>query len=295
MKLFQYLTASFLLHALIWVAFSNSTVDRYTMKTPLEIEVLERDPETQNQRQIVMDPGLKELNEAIDKLKKKTNLLSARTQRVKDEQVLKKPEKPQQAAEVQATPSREPPRPQSSLDRKQPSPWDPPPLTGAGLSARAELQDHAETEKLSTVQLGSSALQEFLPDVKSGSFTSLNTDQFLFYTFYSRINEQIRNRWVENLRRFSNQTHPMEIDKLSRQRQITEVEILLDPEGRYVKTIYHNRSQAVELDEAASLAFPMAQPFINPPVEIVQDDGYIHLHYAFHVHWRPRSWAREDN
>lgn len=290
MKLFQHLTASILLHALLWAVLANSTVGRLSSKSPLEIEILERTPEASQKRQIVMDPGLKELNDAVKKLKEKARLLSDRTQRVQEEQVARQPlgqPQPRRPSKPAAN------KPTSSLDRKQSSPWDPPPLSGAGPSARAELEQQSEAEKISTVQLGSSALQEFLPEVKSGSFTSLNTDQFLFYTFYSRINEQIRNRWVENLRRFANRTHPLEIDKLSRQQQVTEVEILLDPNGRYIKTIYHNRSQDSQLDEAASLAFPMAQPFINPPSEIVQDDGYIHLHYAFHVYWRPRSWARE--
>lgn len=44
---------------------------------------------------------------------------------------------------------------------------------------------------------GVSTTGEQLPqDIQIGDFTALNTDRFVYYTFYARIEEQIRHRWV---------------------------------------------------------------------------------------------------
>jgi hypothetical protein len=141
------------------------------------------------------------------------------------------------------------------------------------------------------VTLDQSTISEYLPQLREGGFSSLNTDQFVYYTFYARINEQVRNRWVQNLQQFFANTSPQELNRLSTRNQVTEIEILLDQKGNYYRTIYHRKSQSNAIDQAGAFAFENAAPFINPPSEMIEKDGYIHLFYQLNVLTRPQYVA----
>jgi len=53
-----------------------------------------------------------------------------------------------------------------------------------------------ELQEMNQLNRGVSTLGNSLPtDVKIGSFTALNTDRYLYYSFYARIEELIRFRW----------------------------------------------------------------------------------------------------
>ncbi|HMN69995.1 MAG TPA: hypothetical protein PKC28_15745, partial [Bdellovibrionales bacterium] len=52
------------------------------------------------------------------------------------------------------------------------------------------------------VAIGQSSIAEFIPGIEEGAFTALNTDQFTYYTFFARMNEQVRNRWVSAVRAY---------------------------------------------------------------------------------------------
>jgi hypothetical protein len=59
-----------------------------------------------------------------------------------------------------------------------------------------------ELAEMNQLSQGQSAVGEALPTtVKVGSFTALNTDRYLFYTFYARIEELIRYRWESRVQR----------------------------------------------------------------------------------------------
>ena len=77
--------------------------------------------------------------------------------------------------------------------------------------------------------------------------------------------------------------------------RMTRLEVILNKEGDYIKTILHQKSGVKELDDAAILAFKRGAPFLNPPQEMVQPDGKIHLHYSFNIYWSPKHIARSSN
>ena len=60
-------------------------------------------------------------------------------------------------------------------------------------STSRELLMPADPRRLSGVSMSGERLPE---DVRIGNFTALNTDRFVYYTFYARVEEQIRHRWV---------------------------------------------------------------------------------------------------
>lgn len=140
-------------------------------------------------------------------------------------------------------------------------------------------------------QIGDSTISDYIPEVREGGFTSLNQDQFLYYTFYARINEQIRNHWIENVRAILANSARSQISQWAEKAQITSFEVLVSPEGKYVKTILYRHSDSLPLDTAAVSALRLASPYNNPPSELVEADGFIHLRYQFHVELRPSLLA----
>ena len=138
-------------------------------------------------------------------------------------------------------------------------------------------------------ELGSSTVGEELPqDIRVGNFTALNTDRYLYYSFYARVEEQVRHRWIKYvhgvLYSYQN-THP----RAGGETWVTTIEILLDKNGYFVKGIVHDPSGLKGLDLAPVHAFREANQIPNPPAEMVKDDGLIHLDYQFFVHNEPQT------
>lgn len=139
------------------------------------------------------------------------------------------------------------------------------------------------------IVMGGSALAEYIPGVKEGGFTALNTDQFTYYTFFARINEQVRYRWVSLVRSYIGGLSETALNQLSQYQRVYQIEIVLSDTGQYMKGFIHHSSGEQALDMTAIDAFQAAAPFLNPPKGLVEDDGYIHLHYSFLIEFRPRN------
>src|SRR5207237_944423 len=109
--------------------------------------------------------------------------------------------------------------------------------------------------------------------------------------FFARIHEQIRNRWIDNLRALVNSASQSELSKWSDHPQITEFEVLLTPEGKYVRTIIFRQADNHAIDSTSISAIRLAALFTNPPSEIVEPDGFVHLRYLFQLEFRPSLFA----
>jgi len=150
-------------------------------------------------------------------------------------------------------------------------------------------------QSLRTVAIGQSSLSQVIPGVEEGAFTALNTDQLEFYAFYQRANEQIRNRWVGLIRDYLGQLAARDMEILARRNRTTQIEVILNPSGEFVRSVVHSSSGDKGLDQAASESFRRAAPFPNPPSEMVKADGLIHLFYAFTLYLRPPSFGPAVN
>lgn len=135
---------------------------------------------------------------------------------------------------------------------------------------------------------GFSTVGETLPrELEVGSFTSLNTDRYLFYSFFMRIEELIRYNWESYVKDTINRTPRSEFLKQTGEFWVTHVEIQLKPNGEFYRALLLKSSGIQGFDYAAVDAFSQARRFPNPPAEMVEDDGLIHLKYSFTVHYRP--------
>lgn len=168
-------------------------------------------------------------------------------------------------------------------------------------SARDEVNVKPAQEKsddsnssLFNMPRGVSTTGESLPrEVEVGSFTALNTDRYLYYSFYARVEELIRYPW-ENAVRWTLETTPRAAFQSNVQRNwITHVDIVLKPNGEFKSALLLKESGVRGFDRAAVQAFANAKLFPNPPQELIEGDGYIHLRYRFNVYVDPRLIGRQ--
>lgn len=137
---------------------------------------------------------------------------------------------------------------------------------------------------------GFSTVGETLPrELEVGSFTSLNTDRYLFYSFFMRIEDLIRYNWESYVKDTINRTPRSHFLQNTTDLWVTQVEIQLTPAGDFHRALLLKSSGIEGFDWAAVDAFSQARRFPNPPQEMVEDDGLIHLKYSFTVHYRPAT------
>lgn len=134
-----------------------------------------------------------------------------------------------------------------------------------------------------------STVGELLPDdVALGDFTALNTDRFKYYSFYSRVEELVRFRWERGLQQALNSfDRQYLLGTIGRRTWLTRIEFWLTPDGKFHSAHLHKESGVRRFDLAAVNAFKDAAFFPNPPREMVEKDGFIHLQYSFNVRWSP--------
>lgn len=140
-------------------------------------------------------------------------------------------------------------------------------------------------KELQRFDAGESTISVQLPDdIAVGSFTALNTDRHLYYSFYARIEDMIYLRWAENVKKALD-TLPTDYKKanLAGKSLRTDLIVLLKPNGEFYRAEVHNSSGIKRFDVSPALAFQDARIFPNPPQEMVREDGFIHISYSFIV------------
>lgn len=239
-------------------------------EAPIQIEIKDKD---QSHKTTVMDPAI---GKVLKEIKDQTKRWSKENRRVEQETSAMGLE--QQPSSSQGGSSQQQQRMQQQRPQQQAERED---------SAQSKLNPLLQNSgALRSVVTGQSTRGEFIPGLQQGSFTALNTDQFTYYTFFARMNEQIRPRWVSRLRDFAYGLNQLELQKLAQYPRTTQVEFILDKTGKLIDTVVHLTSGYRQLDFAGSDAFKDAAPINNPPQGLVGEDGKIHLFYNFTVHWR---------
>jgi TonB family protein len=162
------------------------------------------------------------------------------------------------------------------------------------INPRSASKGYKPVELFPRDQYMRSTVGESLPDdVSVGDFTALNTDQYQFYTFYARVEDLVRYRWESHVRNAIDYFDRRAVVKnISQKTWITQIEFLIDPNGHLKKAILLKESGIALFDQSSVRAFEDAKVFPNPPKEMVQSDGFIHLRYSFHVYFNPSYMAR---
>lgn len=295
------LTLSILLHiAFILLLVFMPKPEEPVRQDRTEITIL--DPNDAKKAQAFVTDTAIPKKDLIEELKKKAEFLSKETKRVKEEMKARNNGRTQnQDLNNLLSPTLEAP---SAMGSKQQAGNGKPGSENKKQSAEEVhsslngLQPKAhEVGGINAAQegfgknlvIGSSSLAEYIPGIKEGGFTALNTDQFTYYTFFERVNEQVRYRWVSFVRNYIGGLSETALNQLATYQRAYQIEIVLSGDGHYLKGFIHRSSGDNALDMTAIDAFQGAAPFLNPPKGLVEDDGNIHLHYSFIVEFRPRT------
>ncbi len=247
---------------------------------PTEITIVETDSRKDRQAFVTetdLKPALKELQD-------KAEFLSQFTKRVKRQM---------RAANDGPTVNAQPSEPQ--LNRLNERAQEQTSTTQTEDSEGIGLRPMGGNPTMRTVAIGASSLAEYIPGVQVGAFTALNTDSFTYYTFFARMNEQVRNRWVSLVRSYVGSLSQQHLETLSRRERQSVIEIVLNAEGKFEAAIVQMSSGDQGLDRIPGESFEMAAPFLNPPRGLMESDGKIHLKYAFVLQFRPPSLGPAQN
>lgn len=142
-------------------------------------------------------------------------------------------------------------------------------------------REEQQGQKTAAASAEASQTNDYLKDVAPGGETLLNTREFKYYTYYSRIRRQLSQHWQPQVR--------TKLEKMFRQGRriasdkdhVTKLLITLDQEGLLVKVQVLTESGVADLDQAATDAFRAAAPFPNPPKGIIESDGTVKIRWDF--------------
>lgn len=247
----------------------------------VEIKILNQPLSQKETKQIVRDSTLPEklkVKESEDPL----SFLSRQTQRVK---------KQSQALLSGMTANRaNQPENQKTKQNKTRSQTQRPKDFDAFAPGYRKIPEIAEQPKMDK---GVSTIGEALPkEVSVGSFTALNTDRYLYYSFFARVEELIRFRWESAVQQTINYTSPARLATNVQGVWNTQLQVIINATGE-IKAIKIMKESGLQgFDQSAVQAFVQSRTLPNPPKEMIEEDGLIRLDYAFQVRYSPRALVR---
>lgn len=142
-----------------------------------------------------------------------------------------------------------------------------PPTPGQGGSANSP-QAQSQTD-------------DYLKDVETGMQTMLSSREFVYYSYYARIKERIKQHWEPSIREKVRMVFKTGRTIASTKDHITQVVVTLNKKGELTHVEVITPSGIVQLDQAAVEAFRAAQPFPNPPQGLIEEDGQIRIRWDF--------------
>ncbi len=126
-----------------------------------------------------------------------------------------------------------------------------------------------------------SKTDDHIENVNTGMQTMLSTREFVYYAYYNRIKEALRQHWEPNVREKVKIIYRQGRTIASAKDRVTQVVVTLNPSGELVKVEVLTQSGVMDLDSAAVEAFRQAAPFPNPPKGMVESDGTIKIRWDF--------------
>ena len=109
--------------------------------------------------------------------------------------------------------------------------------------------------------------------------TRLNTKEYRYFGYYSRIKSQLNQWWVPKVQQKFTKMLRQGRTIASADNKVTKLVIILDDSGKLVKVQVMAESGIKDLDDAAIEAFRSAAPFPNPPKGMVDKDGLVKIRW----------------
>ena len=146
---------------------------------------------------------------------------------------------------------------------------------GAAPGAPAAALMPSEQQMARAVGSGS---QDALKDIDDGEETALNSKRWKFASFFNRVKRQVADHWhPEEAYRRGDPTGSVYGSK----NRLTVLRVQLKPDGSLANVALEQPSGVEFLDDEAIEAFKQAQPFPNPPRQLVDEGGVINFRFGF--------------
>ena len=134
--------------------------------------------------------------------------------------------------------------------------------------------------------------QQMPPGVKLGNVTALNTDQHRFYSFNQRLLQRFIPLWGNRVRSALYQWIKDNNAPAVSKSWVTNVEVIMDEKGEVLEVKPFRLSGLWSIDEASINSFKDVKNVPNPPGEMVDENGYIHMQFQTEVLWIPQPNMR---
>ncbi|HET6284579.1 MAG TPA: TonB family protein [Polyangia bacterium] len=123
-----------------------------------------------------------------------------------------------------------------------------------------------------------SGSQDALRDIDDGDETALNSKKWKFASFFNRVKKQVADHWhPEEAYRRRDPTGAV----YGRQNRYTLLRVQLKPDGTLANLALEQPSGLEFLDDEAMEAFKQAQPFPNPPHQLLEGGKLINFSFGF--------------
>lgn len=150
---------------------------------------------------------------------------------------------------------------------------------GGGIPGRPGLPNLVPSQEVLARAVGKGGGSfDDLRDLDDGESTALNAKKWKFATYFNRIRHAVADQWhpdVVYLR------HDPSGNVYGQKDRVTVLRVRLDRDGGLAGVNVLESSGVDFLDEEAMEAFRRAQPFPNPPSQLIDGDGYVHFSFGF--------------
>lgn len=120
---------------------------------------------------------------------------------------------------------------------------------------------------------------DFLPEVEDGEDTALNSKRWRFASFFNRVKRQVAENWHPEIAYRRRDPYGNVYGFRDR---MTVLRVSLWPDGNLKDLLVEHPSGVAFLDDEALQAFRAAQPFLNPPRQLMDpDSGLISFRFGF--------------
>lgn len=155
-------------------------------------------------------------------------------------------------------------------------------LTGLPLDEPSNNSETPEHQKsYASFGDGLSQTDDYLEDVKDGAQTLLNTKEFVYYSYFMRVKDQLRSHWNPRIRQNIQMLYAKDRKIANQNVKATSVRVTLNKSGYLEKIELLKTSGFEELDVAAIEAFRAAAPFLNPPEGLLEKDKKVRITWDF--------------
>ncbi len=285
----KFLILSILFHGIamivsVWIKEINTASSSQSKKETVSIEIVDVDKSVADKlkknRNLLKNKRIVDQDKINNEIDPKTDLLSSHNQRVLKETVAKNHGRFQNKKQQQE--SKERVDLQKSINPSAPLPKD---LFGTYKSSLAKTLEKQQKNEFQQKQEGdeTSRSRDYLPDKSEGLETLLSTREFVYYSYYTRIRNQLSEYWEPKIKQKVLKLFKQGRRLASTEDHITKLQIVLDAKGLLVKVQILGASGVQDLDEVAIEAFRAAAPFPNPPKGIIESDGTVKIEWDFVV------------